>query len=106
MDRAVHVIVDGGLDDAVALAVLVGLGVPLAQVVATEGSMDMGTTATTTRRLMATLGSSVPVRLGAERGLESSYPAGRDPFHGPDCFGGRASTLEPADVPTEGFRDL
>jgi pyrimidine-specific ribonucleoside hydrolase len=106
MDPAVHAVVDGGLDDAVALAVLVGLEVPLAQVIATEGSMDIETTATTTRRLMATLGSSVPVRLGTERGLDSPYPAGRDPFHGSDCFGGSAWALEPADTPTEPFRDL
>jgi hypothetical protein len=49
MVKPVHVVVDGGLDDALALAVLVGLDVPLSQVIATEGSVDLGTTALTTR---------------------------------------------------------
>ncbi|HUC23597.1 MAG TPA: hypothetical protein VMA73_12890 [Streptosporangiaceae bacterium] len=44
MVKPVHVIVDGGLDDAVALAVLVGLNVPLSQVIATEGSVGLATT--------------------------------------------------------------
>ncbi|HEY7948277.1 MAG TPA: nucleoside hydrolase, partial [Acidimicrobiales bacterium] len=105
-DSAVHAIVDGGLDDAVALAVLIGLEVPLAQVIATEGSMDLATTAMTTRRLMTTLGSSVPVRLGTKEGLTSPYPTGRDPFHGPDCFGGHAGALDDADTPAETFREL
>jgi inosine-uridine nucleoside N-ribohydrolase len=101
----VHVVVDGGLDDALALAVLVGLGVPLSQVVATEGSVDLVTTATATRRLMATLGSAVPVRLGSDRGLVTAYPEGRDPFHGPDAFGGQVGSLAPANSPGAPARD-
>ena len=61
MIRPVHVIVDGGLDDALALAVLVGLNIPLSQVIAAEGSVDLVTTALATRRLMVTLGSADPV---------------------------------------------
>jgi inosine-uridine nucleoside N-ribohydrolase len=101
----VHVVVDGGLDDALALAVLVGLGVPLSQVVATEGSVDLVTTATATRRLMATLGSAVPVRLGSDRGLVTAYPEGRDPFHGPDAFGGKVGLLAPANSADAPARD-
>jgi inosine-uridine nucleoside N-ribohydrolase len=67
--KSAHAIVDGGLDDALALAVLVGLNVPLSQVIATEGSVDLATTALATQRLMVTLGSTVPVRLGTDRGI-------------------------------------
>jgi pyrimidine-specific ribonucleoside hydrolase len=101
MTEAVHAIVDGGLDDALALAVLVGLGVPLAQVVATEGSVDLLTSAVATRRLMTTLGSSAPVRLGSDRALAAAYPPDRDPFHGTDAFGGSVHLLAPASPPSE-----
>ena len=106
MDVPVHVVVDGGLDDALALAVLVALEVPLAQVIATEGSVDRLTTAATTARFLATVGCSVAVRLGAETGYSRSYPDGRDPFHGPDCFGGQGSLLAGAEVPDEGCAPL
>jgi inosine-uridine nucleoside N-ribohydrolase len=106
MVNPVHVIVDGGLDDAVALAVLVGLNVPLSQVIATEGSVGLATTALATQRLMVTLGSADPVRLGSDRGMIAAYPAGRDPFHGPDAFGGHATSLAPANVPDQQAKDL
>jgi len=101
MAEPVHVIVDGGVDDAVALAVLLGLEVPLSQVIATEGSMDLAITARTTRRLMVTLGSASPVRLGSGEALSGAYPAGRDPMHGVDAFGGKAGILAPASAPDE-----
>jgi inosine-uridine nucleoside N-ribohydrolase len=101
-----HVIVDGGLDDALALSVLVALNVPISQVVATEGSVSLLTTATATGRLMATLGSSVPVRLGSDRALAAAYPAGRNPFHGSDAFGGHADVLKSAQTPTEQAHSL
>jgi inosine-uridine nucleoside N-ribohydrolase len=97
----VTVLVDAGLDDAVALCVLTGLGVPLAQVVATEGSLGLLITAAATRRLLVTLGNPVPVRLGADSGLRGPYPDGRDPFHGSDGFGGQAGSLAAAGVPAE-----
>jgi inosine-uridine nucleoside N-ribohydrolase len=106
MVKPVHVIVDGGLDDAVALAVLVGLNVPLSQVIATEGSVDLPTTALATQRLMVTLGSADPVRLGSDRAMIAAYPAGRDPFHGPDAFGGQATSLAPARAPDQQAKDL
>jgi inosine-uridine nucleoside N-ribohydrolase len=102
----VHLIVDGGLDDALALAVLVGLSVPLSQVIANEGSVGLATTALTTRRLMVTLGSADPVRLGSDRAMTAAYPAGRDPFHGADAFGGQAALLAPASAPDEHATDL
>jgi inosine-uridine nucleoside N-ribohydrolase len=97
----VHAVVDGGLDDALALGVLTGLRTPLAQVVANEGSLGVRATAAVTRRLLVTLGNPVPVRLGAGAGLLGPYPDGRDPFHGPDGFGGRAGSLAAAPVPAE-----
>ena len=106
MAEPVHVIVDGGLDDAVALAVLVGLNVPLSQVIATEGSVDLATTALAMQRLMITLGSADPVRLGSDRAMIAAYPAGRDPFHGPDAFGAQATCLPPASAPDQHARDL
>jgi pyrimidine-specific ribonucleoside hydrolase len=106
MIKPVHVIVDGGLDDALALAVLVGLNVPLSQVVATEGSVDLMTTALATRRLMITLGSTAPVRLGSDRALTAAYPAERDPMHGVDAFGGQVASLAPASPPDERAGDL
>jgi pyrimidine-specific ribonucleoside hydrolase len=98
---SVHAVVDGGLDDALALGVLTGLKVPLAQVVANEGSLGVRATALVTKRLLVTLGNPVPVRLGAAAGLLGPYPGGRDPFHGPDGFGGRAHSLAAAPVPAE-----
>jgi pyrimidine-specific ribonucleoside hydrolase len=106
VDNAVHAVVDGGLDDALALAVLVALEVPLVQVVATEGSMDLLTTARTTRRFLQTVHSQVPVRLGTDQGIVGPYPEGRDPFHGPDCFGGAESLLDDAAIPDESNRAL
>jgi inosine-uridine nucleoside N-ribohydrolase len=106
MTGPVHVIVDGGLDDAVALAVLAGLGVPLAQVIATEGSVDLTTTAIATQRLVLTLGSADPVRLGSDQAIAGAYPTGRDPFHGPDAFGGQVASLAPASAPEQRARAL
>src|SRR5215469_4368052 len=106
MVKPVHVIVDGGLDDALALAVLVGLNVPLSQVIATEGSVDLATTALATQRLMVTLGSADPVRLGSDRAMIAAYPAGRDPFHGADAFGGQTTLLAPASAPDQQPKDL
>jgi len=60
------------------LGVLFGLRVPIAQVIATEGSLGLTATASVTRRLVATFGSSVPVRLGTDRGLASPYPPAPD----------------------------
>jgi inosine-uridine nucleoside N-ribohydrolase len=89
----VHVVVDGGLDGALALAALVGLNVPVSRVIATEGSVDLAITALATRRLMATLGSTDPVRLGSDRAIIGPYPGGRDPIHGADAFGGTSACL-------------
>lgn len=106
MTAPVHAVVDGGLDDALALGVLTGLRVPLAQVVANEGSLGVRATAGITRRLLVTLGNQVPVRLGSGTGLLGPYPDGRDPFHGPDGFGGRAHSLAAAPIPAEPAAEL
>ena len=101
-----HVVVDAGLDDALALAVLVGSGVDIDQVVATEGSLGRSASARVTARWLATLGAMVPVRLGTDRGVASPYPGGRDPFHGEDGFAGLVDTLRPAAEPTEPLSEL
>ena len=101
-----HVVVDAGLDDALALAVLVGSGVDIDQVVATEGSVGRAPTARVTARWLATLGGGVPVRLGADRGVAAPYPGGRDPFHGEDGFAGLVDTLRAAAEPTEPWSTL
>jgi len=89
-----------------ALAVLIGAQVPVAQVIATAGSRPLEQTALTTARILACLGSTIPVRLGAASSLTGPYPEGRDPFHGEDCFAGLCETLPPADQPTEAWAPL
>jgi len=106
MSDALSVVVDGGLDDALALAVLCGSGIEIDQVIATEGSVNRSLTARATNRWMATLGAAAPVLLGADRGLQSRYPAGRDPFHGIDAFGGLLSTLADASDPEDQWQEL
>jgi pyrimidine-specific ribonucleoside hydrolase len=101
-----HVVVDGGIDDALALAVLIGAGTSVAQVIATEGSRPLGQTALTTARILASFGSTIPVRLGVASGLSGPYPQGRDPFHGEDCFAGLCDTLGVADQPEESWEPL
>jgi len=98
--------VDGGVDDALALAVLVGARVSIAQIVATEGSRPLEQTALTTARLAVTLNSDAPVRLGTATARGGPYPPGRDPFHGDDCFAGRSDVLGRADAPTEPWTAL
>ena len=94
-----NVVVDAGVDDAVALAVLVGAGVDISQVIATEGSVDLETTASATTRFLASLGApDVPVHLGARSGITQPYPGGRDPFHGEDAFGGFSAELIDAPI--------
>lgn len=93
---ALDVVVDGGVDDALALAVLVASKAPLRQVTANEGSVGVDVVAATTARLMRLLGGDAPVAVGEAHGLAGSYPAGRDPFHGEDAFGGHAHLLPEA----------
>jgi pyrimidine-specific ribonucleoside hydrolase len=106
MDRDLDVVVDGGVDDALALAVLVGSGVHIRQAVATEGSISAEVTAAVTARLLRLLGCDAPVRLGATSGLSGPYPAGRDPFHGVDGFGGASAVLPEVEGPTASWVSL
>ena len=106
MSNPLSVVVDGGLDDALALAVLFGSGVQVDQVIATEGSLSRSLTARATNRWMATLGATASVLLGADRGLQSDYPPGRDPFHGVDAFGGLLSNLADAPDPEDLWHEL
>jgi pyrimidine-specific ribonucleoside hydrolase len=102
----VHVIVDAGVDDALALAVLTGLDIALEQVVASTGSLDLMTTASVTSRFLATVRNDALVTLGASSGLTAPYPDGRDPFHGADGFGGFADSLDSAPTPSQHFMPL
>ena len=106
MNDPVHVIVDSGLDDALALGVLLGMKVPFAQVIATEGSLDLMQTLSVTHRLLVSLGCWAPVRIGAAEGISAPYPKGRDPFHGADGFGSLASALTPSEAPNVSFERL
>jgi len=94
------------VDDGLALAMLVGARVPIAQVVATEGSRPLEQTALTTARLLVSLGCAAPVRLGAASGLGGPYSDERDPFHGEDCFAGLSHRLHPATPPNERWTAL
>ena len=100
------VVVDGGVDDALALAVLVGSGVRIEQAIATEGSISTEATAAVTARLLGALGCDAPVRRGASTGLEGPYPAGRDPFHGVDGFGGASAVLPEVEAPISDWARL
>ena len=106
MSDPLSVVVDGGLYDALALAVLWGSGIQVDQVIATEGSVSRSVTARATHRWMATLGATAPVLLGADRGVQSRYPAGRDPFHGLDAFGGSLSAMTDAPDPQQLWGEL
>lgn len=106
MDLVLDVVVDGGVDDALALAVLVGSGALIHQAVATEGSLSAEAAAAVTARLLRLLGCDAPVRLGASSGLSGTYPGGRDPFHGVDGFGGAAATLPVVEGPTARWASL
>lgn len=106
MSGGLTVIVDGGLDDALALAVLLGSDIGITQVIATEGSVGRSVTARATARWLATLGASTPVLLGADRGIGSPYPGGRDPFHGIDAFGGAIATLVGSADPLQRWQDV
>jgi inosine-uridine nucleoside N-ribohydrolase len=106
MDRVLDVVVDGGVDDALALAVLVGSGAHIRQAVATEGSVSTEMAAAVTARILRLLGCDAPVRLGATSGLNGQYPTGRDPFHGVDAFGGASAVLPEVEGPTAGWVSL
>ena len=83
---------DPGIDDAVALAVLVGLGVPPDLVVAVPGNAGLEATARNAAGLVCLLGLDVPVRSFAA--AQRPVPEGtRGSAHGDDGIGGMADHL-------------
>ncbi len=92
------VVCDPGIDDAVALAVLVGLGAVPDLVVSEPGNVSGATAARHAAGLVALLGVDVPVR--AFRGTHpAAVRPGRGSRHGDDGLGGMAHRLPEAPVP-------
>ena len=81
---------DPGVDDVLALAVLVGLGAAPTAVVATDGNVPATTAARVAAGACALLGLEVPVLVA---GGSAVRPGSR---HGPDGFVGLAGQLPPA----------
>lgn len=81
---------DPGVDDVVALAVLVGLGAAPAAVVATDGNVAATTSARVAAGACALLGLEVPVLVAGGGTVRSGSR------HGPDGFVGLGSQLPPA----------
>ncbi|HYF47073.1 MAG TPA: nucleoside hydrolase [Acidimicrobiales bacterium] len=86
---------DPGIDDAVALAVLAGLGAVPDLVVAVPGNVTPAVAARNAGGLVALLGLDVTVRAYAEPEL----PARDGASHGEDGLGGVAGRLPPTDEP-------
>ena len=101
-----HVVVDAGLDDALALAVLVGSGVHIDQVVATEGSVGRAPNGAGHGPVARHPRCCGPRPAGRRPGGGGALPGGRDPFHGDDGFAGLVDTLRPAAEPTEPWSTL
>jgi inosine-uridine nucleoside N-ribohydrolase len=87
-------VADPGVDDAVAMAVLAGLGAVPDLVVAVPGNVGVDFTGRNAAGLAALLGWEIPVRAwdGPVRRREGST-------HGDDGFGGLADHLPATDVP-------
>jgi pyrimidine-specific ribonucleoside hydrolase len=88
---------DPGIDDAVALAVLVGLGAPPDLVVAVPGNVGLEATTRNAVGLAGLLGLDVPVRTFADA-PSRALPEGKRATHGEDGLGGVAGRL-PAGPP-------
>lgn len=97
---------DTGIDDALALAYVLGSPeVELVGVVASYGNVTMETAARNTRALLELLGHpGVPVYLGADRPLGASDPfqppAGVRRIHGEDGLGGQGNKCRPRTPPS------
>ena len=88
---------DPGIDDAVAIATLAGLGVVPDRVVAHGGNVPAATAARVAAGMCALVGWDLTV----ERGPDLPVPID-DRYHGSDGFGGLADALLP-DAPTTSF---
>ena len=89
---------DPGIDDAVALATLVGLGTVPDLVVSVPGNVGGAVAARNAAGLVALLGLDVPVR-SFRRTDPAAVRPGRGPRHGDDGLGGVAHLLPESPVP-------
>jgi inosine-uridine nucleoside N-ribohydrolase len=90
---------DPGIDDAFALATLVGLGLVPDAVVAVAGNAGADATAANAAGLVAHLGIDSVVARGAARAVHGAFPAGEPRVHGVDGLGGGAGLLRAPDRP-------
>lgn len=72
---------DAGLDDAFALATLIGSGIAIRAVVATAGNYDLPHAVDVLAVLLAVLAPHVPIVRGATTGLEAPYPTPAKRFY-------------------------
>jgi len=93
--RPVTLVVDTGVDDALALVVAARHpALDLRTVVATAGNAPLGRVLANTTYLLALLGVDVPVAVGVDRRLDGSpYPVRE--VHGSDGLGGWGPRQEP-----------
>jgi purine nucleosidase len=91
---------DGGIDDAQALIMLVGNGQPPDLITTVFGNVALEAATRNMLAVVATLGASIPVHAGADRGLTQPLIDARH-VHGEDGLGGAprpSHRLEPASL--------
>ncbi len=89
---------DPGVDDLLALLVLVGAGVVPDAVVATSGNVDVPTAVGNTEAILGRLGLTVPVVTGPPTSIAGAVvEVPGEPFHGPDGLGGVRAELGAGD---------
>ncbi|ORM36198.1 nucleoside hydrolase [Williamsia sp. 1135] len=89
---------DTGIDDALALAFLLGAGHPPDLVGTVSGNVSATVAADNTRRILALFGhSDIPVAVGCDYPPLLGHPRGAPQFHGANGIGG--VTLAPARTP-------
>ena len=84
---------DPGIDDMVALMVLVGAGRPPTRLVATAGNAELSVTVRNAEAICALLGLHGRVLRGCDAALTGPYPGWGTEFHGDDALGGVAGLL-------------
>jgi inosine-uridine nucleoside N-ribohydrolase len=93
------VVCDPGVDDMLALMVLVGAGAPPSAIVATAGNVDAEVSYRNAAGIAALLGVECPITRGVAVGLTGPYPDTGEPFHGPDGLGGVSPVLPATSTP-------
>ncbi len=100
MSSAIVMVVDTGVDDALALIVAVGHpALDVRGVVCTGGNVPLPRVVANTRYVLGLLDASVPIAIGAERRLDGR-PFEIRTVHGPDGLAGLGPPVEePAPLP-------